>query len=108
MDARHVLAAVVVLSLGPACRHRPPVVVPPVEIIRVQRVDVPVAIRVAPPAELLAAPVGVPLPVFVAPTDPAASSALTAEGERRLRVLLNDLLTRIAAWKAWAAAGPAP
>lgn len=54
-----------------------------------------------PPAELLA-PLTPPLPTVVPPQDPAASSALTAEGERLLRALLAELLTRIAAWEAWA------
>lgn len=80
----------------------PPTVVRIVEPVEV-KVPIPV-MRVAPP-ELLT-PVTPTLPVFVAPTDQDASSALTAEGERLLRALINDLLTRIAAWEAWAREAP--
>jgi hypothetical protein len=58
--------------------------------------------RAAPPAELTAPLAGDPLPAFVAPTDPAATSALTADGERDLQQLLLELLTRLRAWAAWA------
>ena len=68
-------------------------------------VEVPVAVRAAPPAELTA-PLAAPAPVFVAPADPAATSALTPEGERRLRQLLHELLTRVRAWAAWAETSP--
>jgi hypothetical protein len=58
---------------------------------------------IVPPSALLE-PVTAPLPVFVAPSDPKASSALTPENERLLLALIEDLLARIAAWKAWATA----
>ncbi len=67
-------------------------------------VEVPVAVRAAPPAELTA-PLAAAAPVFVAPADAAATSALTPEGERRLRQLLHELLARLRAWAAWAAEG---
>ena len=51
-------------------------------------------------------PLTPPLPIFVAPADPNASSALTADGERLLRALINDLLTRVAAWEACARDAP--
>lgn len=64
-------------------------------------VKVPVAVRSAPPPELTA-PLDSPPPVFVAPADPQATSALTPAGERRLKQLLHELLTRARAWAAWA------
>lgn len=69
----------------------------------------PVMVRVMPPTELLEA-LQPPLPLFVTPSDPAASSALTAEGERLLRALIQEMKSRIEAWKVWATepASPAP
>jgi len=94
-----VFALIALVGIG--CHHKPPAVAP-VEIIKTVEVKIPVPFKVAAPPELLApyAPAG--LPVWVQPSDPKASSALTADGERDLRALINDLLTRIAAWKAWA------
>lgn len=69
-----------------------------------QTVKVPIATRATPPAELLA-PVNMTPPVFVSPADPAASSALTPAGERRLKELLLDLFERGQAWQAWATEG---
>ena len=65
-------------------------------------VDRPVIARAAPPAALTAPLAVDPLPAFVAPTDPAATAALTADGERHLQQLLLELLTRHRAWAAWA------
>lgn len=65
------------------------------------RVSVPVAVRREPPPELLAPYRAQALPVFVLPSDPNASSALTPEGERQLRALLSDLMARDEAWRAW-------
>jgi hypothetical protein len=65
-------------------------------------VKVPVAVRAVPPAELTAPLAADPLPAFVAPTDPAATSALTAAAERDLQQLLLELFTRLRAWTAWA------
>jgi hypothetical protein len=64
-------------------------------------VQVPVARPLTPPPELTA-PLTAPLPVFVAPTTPAATSALTPAGERDLQQLLLELFTRLRAWTAWA------
>ena len=78
--------------------------VPPPTIVRIVEpieVKVPVLVARTPPPELFGVLTS-ELPVFVAPNDAQASSALTTEGERLLRALLNDLLTRIAAWEAWA------
>lgn len=77
----------------------------PVEVERVVYVQVSVAPE--PPPELLTE---VPRPalLFVAPNDPAATSALTAEGERSLRSWVADLEGMIDAWRAWAAAPDTP
>lgn len=93
-----VLLAVGVVGCG---AKKPPVVAPPrVEIVEVDR---PVPYRVPPPPELLA-PLKLVLPVFVSPSDPEATSALTAEGERIYRQVLELLRGLDAAWKAYAAA----
>lgn len=93
--------AVVVLCLfAVSCGKKAPAVQPPPEI-RTVTVEVPTIVKATPPPELLAA-IKPPLPVFVSPLDPDATSALTAEGERLLRGLIEELLQQIAAWKAWA------
>ncbi len=97
---RYSLTLVIVASLlFAACGHKKPVVQPPE--IRTVEVKVPVPVKLTPPPELLA-PVNPPLPVFISPFDPQATSALTAEGERLLRGMIEDLLARIKAWQAWA------
>lgn len=86
-------------------------VVEPVRIVQPVEVRVPVPVVRRPPPELLE-PLRAELPEFVPPAAPAASSALTPEGERRLRALLVLLRARVRAWEAWAAeqgaAAPAP
>jgi hypothetical protein len=85
-----------------ACGKEPPIVEPQiVKVVETVEVMVPVAVRPVPPAELLE-PLKFILPVFVAPSDPSASSALTAEGERLLRGLVEELIAHLEAWKAWA------
>jgi hypothetical protein len=64
-------------------------------------VRVPVPVRTMPPTELSTPWQPPPVPAFVLPSDPAASSGLTPDGESRLRTLLLDALTRIRAWEAW-------
>lgn len=99
-----VACVVLLILLFAACGKKPPVVAPTVvERVVVQEVKVPVPVKAEPPAELLAA-VSPLLPIFVMPSDPQASSALTVEGERALRGLIEELLQRLAAWKAWATA----
>lgn len=87
-----------------ACGGKTPPATPPTIVTKIETVEVrvPVPVKAEPPAELLA-PLKVPLPVFVAPSDPNASSALTAEGERLLRALLEELLAAIESWRTWAA-----
>lgn len=100
-ECRSLTLAIIPLLFIIGCHKKPPVVVPPE--IRTVEVLVPTPVKVAPPAELVAA-VKPPLPVFVSPSDPAATSGLTAEGERMLRGLIEELLGRLEAWKAWAMA----
>jgi len=67
-----------------------------------KEVMVPVAVKAEAP-DWLAAGYKVELvPKFVSPNDPSASSALTPEGERALRLLIVDLLGRDNAWREWA------
>lgn len=87
-----VFAVLLLASLLPGCASSP------VEIA------VPVPVKATPPAELLA-PIGATPPTFVAPGDPAATSGLTAQGERDLKVLLLELFSRVRAWEAWGAGG---
>ncbi len=79
-------------------------VVEPVRIMQPVEVRVPVPSSRRAPPELLEPlqPLQVELPAFVSPAAHAASSALTAEGEQRLKALLVLLRARIAAWEAWA------
>ena len=74
----------------------------PETVVRTVRVEVPVKVKVEAPAELLTPYRPDRLPVFVQPADPTASSALTAEGEKALRAIIEDLAARDAAWRAWA------
>ncbi|MDF1625683.1 MAG: hypothetical protein P1U84_05300 [Parvibaculaceae bacterium] len=69
--------------------------------VQIQEVYIPVPAAREVPAVLLE-PVSADRPHFVSPADPAATSALTAEGERALKGLLLALQGRIEAWKAWA------
>lgn len=101
----YVLLLALVLPLAACGKKKPQVDPTVVRIIEPVEVKVPIAVKAVPPAELLAA-VRPPLPTFVAPQDPAASSALTLEGERLLRAVIQELLTRITAWEAWAQAAP--
>ena len=78
-----------------------------VRIVEPVEVKVPVLVERVPPPELLG-PLTAPLPTFIAPADPNASSALTVEGERLFRAIVEDLLARIAAWEAWARSPVAP
>ena len=102
MAVRTVLMLLAAMALA-GCAGAPPQAVPVVETVYVDR---PVPVKRQPPAELMAlrGQLG-PLPVFVDPGDPAATSALTPDGERRLRALLEQLVTGLEAWEAWAAEG---
>lgn len=90
---------VLIVAFAACGKKTPPVVTPPE--IRTVTVEVPVPVKAQPPAELLTAQT-FPLPIFIAPSDPGASSALTAEGERLLRGLIEELLAKLRAWEAWA------
>lgn len=79
-----------------------PIVQPPtvVEVLKPVVVKEPVAVALEAPPELLA-PFTAPAPVFIAPTDPLASSALTVEQERAWRAWAFERVNRILAWEAW-------
>lgn len=96
--SRCLIAAALCLCAVACGQKTQPVVQPPrVEIVTVKE---PVPVRVTPPPELLA-PLKMPLPVFISPFDPRATSALDAEGERLLRGMLEELRQAREAWIAW-------
>lgn len=64
-------------------------------------VKVPIQVKAVPPAKLIE-PLVAPPPVFISPADPAASSALSREGEENLKRWLLMLHDRQIAWKIWA------
>lgn len=78
----------------------------PVRQIETVEVQVPVAVRMEPPAELMQPYVADELPTWIPPADHGATSALTQDGEQRLRLLIHDLLTRDEAWREWASETP--
>ncbi len=75
----------------------------PVCEVEIVEVKVPVPVRAEPPAELMGPLVlDDPLPVWLAPSAPGATSALDGEGEIRLRMIIHRLLGEIEAWLEWA------
>jgi hypothetical protein len=92
------LLAFLVIGCGAKKPPLPPTIVREVQVVEVK---IPVPVERHPPAALLA-DIKPPLPVFVAPSDPKASSALTPENERLLLALIESLLAQIDAWKVWA------
>lgn len=97
------MSAAAVLLWG--CAGARPGEVRRTEILRVHK---PVPVRAEAPPELLAPFEPGELPEFVSPQDPAASSALTPEGEARLKRLVLELLSRFEALRAWAGAASSP
>jgi len=91
---RVALLLVVVLSLSGCARPEP--------IVRYRAVEVkvPVQVRPEPPEVLRSLPL-LEVPSFISPSDPAASSALSREGEQQLKRLLLQLRNRERAWRAW-------
>ncbi len=67
-----------------------------------KEVMVPVAVKAEAPDWLSSGYRPEALPEFVAPNDPSASSALTPEGEKALRLIILDLIGRDQAWREWA------
>jgi hypothetical protein len=97
---RHALILLPLLVIGCGAK-KPPLPPTIVREVQVVEVKVPVPVERQPPAALLA-DIKPPLPVFVAPSDPKASSALTPDGELLLLALIESLLAQIDAWKVWA------
>lgn len=98
---RRYLIAVACLSALACGSKKAPAVQPPPRVETVT-VEVPTIVKATPPAELLT-PFKFPLPIFISPFDPKATSALDAEGERTWRGMIEELLQRIKAWETWAA-----
>ena len=93
------LALIVLLSVGCGAKRQPQVVIE--RVVETVEVAVEVPTTRTPPAVLFE-PIRTDPPVFVAPGIAAASSALTAEGERQLRAFVEALKAKIAEWEAWA------
>lgn len=74
----------------------------PQERIVTKEVLVPVIQKPVAPDWLLAGYKPDSLPEFVEPDDPRASSALTPEGEKALRILITDMIGRDEAWREYA------
>ena len=72
------------------------------ERIVTKEVMVPVPTKSEAPDWLMAGYRPEAIPEFVAPDDPRASSALTPEGEKALRLIIIDLTGRDDAWREWA------
>ncbi len=100
MAHRTLCVALTLFLAGCGAHHVPPTVITKVET---QTVEVPVVVHRTPPPELTA-PVAPKLPTFVSPDDAKAASALTSDGEHQFQALIEELLSRIAAWQAWASA----
>lgn len=98
-----VILLVVVLSVAACGRKATPVTVPTPPRVEIVEVDRPVPYRVPVPPELLEALKKLILPTFISPSDPLATSALDAEGERIWRQVLEVLRGLDAGLKAYAA-----
>lgn len=72
------------------------------ERIVTKEVMVPVPTKPEAPDWLMAGYKPEAIPEFVSPSDPRASSALTPEGEKALRLIIIDLTGRDDAWREWA------
>jgi len=82
---------------------------PPVTITLTKKVkvEVPVPVYRTPPPELMNEYKPDGIPEFVPPSDPRATSALTGdEGEKPLLRIVQDLINRDKAWRAWATKHP--
>lgn len=97
MICRMLMAGLLLVALT-ACATTDPQV-----IYKTQQVDVQVPTKRLAPDELTM-PLKLDLPAFIAPADPAASSCLSIEGEKRMQLSLYDLRARIDGWEAWYAA----
>lgn len=78
-----------------------------VTVVKTVEVAVPYREPRPDPPEPLATPYRPEsLPVFVPPSNPDASIALTPEGAERLRVMLRTLKSRDESWRAWSMEPP--
>lgn len=92
---RHEAAAAVMLVALAGCAGEPRTVFEPVTV------NVPVPTMPEAPDRLTGPYYFGEAPRFTTPDDPAAVSALDAENERRLRILLQSMGARIDEWGAW-------
>jgi hypothetical protein len=93
---KRILLFIATLLLVAGCAAREP-------IIKYEMVEVKVPVRVKAPAPVeLMVPIEASPPIFISPADPEASSALSREGEERLKRLLIEHHDRELAWRTWA------
>ena len=92
------LSLIVIVFLSIGCAVKPPVI--KYEVVEVK---VPIQVKAQAPAELMVDLNIIP-PVFIEPSNPKASSALSPEGEKNLKRLLIDYHDRELAWRTWAGA----
>lgn len=76
---------------------------PAQQVTKFVEVPTPVYVKAKAPGELMRKYIPTHVPQFVAPSDPGAVVALTAEELDNLKVFLRTLITRDAAWREWAA-----
>lgn len=93
-----ILTAWILVGMLAGCATADPQV-----IYKTQQVEVQVPVKRLAPDELVT-PLKLDLPAFIAPSDPAASSCLSVDGEKKLQLTLWDLRARIDGWDAWYAA----
>jgi hypothetical protein len=74
----------------------------PEPIIKYETIEIKVPIYMKPtPPDILLKPPEFVLPVFVGPRSEWASSALTVQGEAKLKRILLNLYDREKAWREW-------
>ncbi|OIO56710.1 MAG: hypothetical protein COX57_04410 [Alphaproteobacteria bacterium CG_4_10_14_0_2_um_filter_63_37] len=78
-------------------------VIEEVEVVKQVTVEVPIPVMPKVPVELTAPLAGVvaPLPTFIGPHAPGASSCLDVQGEDSLKRLISAALRRQKSWEAW-------
>lgn len=74
----------------------------PVPVVKTVRVEVPVAVRVAPPEALLACGQAAPGFQFYAPAPGSPDVVIRAEDQAEFRAWVNEKVRCIRAWQEWA------
>lgn len=91
------ISSLILVSVLVGCATPEPIIIrEPVEVL------VPVPVNPVFPSALTTSYQPKKLPNFISPSDPTASAALSEQGLIDLRVMIRDLVTRDAAWQAFA------